>query len=139
MLSLVIGVDNAVIYLLKRSPIHLKGTGSTVKMTFLDFSSAFNTIQTVSGQSEAGEGGWGGAVTSWLHGSPAMSGMVICSTGVPPGYSLFTFPLHLLPCTSQTVATSKGSPTTLSLWGVCQRGATVTTGKPSWTLSTGVS
>lgn len=43
MLSLVIGVDNAVIYLLKRSPIHLKGTGNTVKMTFFDFSSAFST------------------------------------------------------------------------------------------------
>lgn len=68
MLSLVIGLDNAVIYLLKRSPIHLKGTGNTVKMTFFDFSSAFNTIQPVSGQSEVGKSGGGG-----LHGSPATS------------------------------------------------------------------
>ncbi|TWW55087.1 hypothetical protein D4764_09G0001360 [Takifugu flavidus] len=40
-----IGVDDAVIYLLHRSLSHLEGTGSTVRVMFFDFSSAFNTIQ----------------------------------------------------------------------------------------------
>lgn len=104
-------------------------------------------LSTQSSQSGVGGGGWGAAwLTSYLTDRPqfvrlrdCVSNVVICSTGDPPGYSLFTFILHPLPCTSRTVATSKSSPTTLPLWGVCQRGTTVTTGKPSWTLSTGVS
>lgn len=38
-------MDDAVIYLLQRAHSHLDGPGSTVRITFLDFSSAFNTIQ----------------------------------------------------------------------------------------------
>ncbi|KAI4883190.1 hypothetical protein NFI96_029396, partial [Prochilodus magdalenae] len=40
-----VGVDDAVIYLLHRALFHLEKPGSTVRITFFDFSSAFNTIQ----------------------------------------------------------------------------------------------
>ena len=40
-----VGVDDAVIYLLQRAHMHLDGGGSTLRITFFDFSSAFNTIQ----------------------------------------------------------------------------------------------
>ncbi|TWW59863.1 hypothetical protein D4764_06G0013930 [Takifugu flavidus] len=40
-----IGVDDAVIYLLHPSLTHLDKAGSTVRIMFFDFSSAFNTIQ----------------------------------------------------------------------------------------------
>ncbi|KAK3542758.1 hypothetical protein QTP70_002769 [Hemibagrus guttatus] len=40
-----IGVDDAVIYLLHWKLTHLESTGSTVRVAFFDFSSAFNTIQ----------------------------------------------------------------------------------------------
>ncbi|KAI4877474.1 hypothetical protein NFI96_030848, partial [Prochilodus magdalenae] len=40
-----VGVDDAVIYLLHRAFSHLEKPGSTVRITFFDFSSAFNTIQ----------------------------------------------------------------------------------------------
>ena len=39
------GVDDTVIYLLQRTHLHLDGGGGTVRITFFDFSSAFNTIQ----------------------------------------------------------------------------------------------
>ncbi|XP_062844747.1 zinc finger protein 420-like, partial [Trichomycterus rosablanca] len=40
-----VGVDDAVIYLLQRAHLHLDQSNTTVKITFFDFSSAFNTIQ----------------------------------------------------------------------------------------------
>ncbi|KAI4894837.1 hypothetical protein NFI96_004578 [Prochilodus magdalenae] len=40
-----VGVDDAVIYLLHKALSHLEKPGSTVRITFFDFSSAFNTIQ----------------------------------------------------------------------------------------------
>ncbi|TWW54289.1 hypothetical protein D4764_0227720 [Takifugu flavidus] len=43
--QLSIGVDDAVIYLLHTSLTHLEKAGSTVRIMFFDFSSAFNTIQ----------------------------------------------------------------------------------------------
>ncbi|KAI3357987.1 hypothetical protein L3Q82_003013 [Scortum barcoo] len=46
-----IGVDDAVIYLLHTSLTHLEKAGSTVRIMFFDFSSAFNTIQWVLGPS----------------------------------------------------------------------------------------
>lgn len=39
------GVEDAIIYILHWSLIHLDRSSSAVRMTFLDFSSAFNTIQ----------------------------------------------------------------------------------------------
>ena len=41
------GDEDAIIYLLHRAPSHLDKSGSTVRIMFLDFSSAFNTIQPV--------------------------------------------------------------------------------------------
>ncbi|KAI3360536.1 hypothetical protein L3Q82_002280 [Scortum barcoo] len=53
-----IGVDDAVIYLLQRSLSHLEDAGNTVRITFFDFSSAFNTIHpSLTAQGEAGESG----------------------------------------------------------------------------------
>ena len=40
-----IGVDDAVIFLQHRALSHLETPGSTVRIMFFDFSSAFNTIQ----------------------------------------------------------------------------------------------
>ena len=40
-----LGVDDAVIYLLQRAHLHLDGGGASVRITYLDFSSVFNTIQ----------------------------------------------------------------------------------------------
>lgn len=40
-----VGVDNAVIYLLKNAQSHLDYNSTTVRITFFDFSSTFNTIQ----------------------------------------------------------------------------------------------
>ena len=39
-----LGVDDAVIYLPQRAHMHLDGGEGTVRITFFDFSSAFNTI-----------------------------------------------------------------------------------------------
>ena len=40
-----IGVDDTMIYMLHRSLVHLEDSGSTVRVMFFYFSSAFNTIQ----------------------------------------------------------------------------------------------
>ncbi|TWW80679.1 putative RNA-directed DNA polymerase from transposon BS [Takifugu flavidus] len=69
-----IGVDNAVIYLLHRSLSHLEGTGSTVRVMFFGFSSAFNTIQ-----------------PSLLRGKIEGAGVDFCSTGAPQGTVLSPF------------------------------------------------
>ena len=40
-----VGVDNAIIYLLQKTHSHLDQNNTIVRITFFDFSSAFNTIQ----------------------------------------------------------------------------------------------
>ena len=40
-----VGVEDAIIYLLQQAISHLDKAGSTVRIMFFDFSSAFNTIQ----------------------------------------------------------------------------------------------
>ncbi|KAI3374524.1 hypothetical protein L3Q82_021008, partial [Scortum barcoo] len=89
-----IGVDDAVIYLLQRSLSHLEDAGNTVRITFFDFSSAFNTIHPSLLRVKLERAG--ASVTSWLHGSPTttltdrpqfvrlqdcVSDVVVCSTG----------------------------------------------------------
>lgn len=65
-----IGVDNAVIYLLHHSLSHLENSGSTVRVMFFYYSSAFNTI--VSSQlSEKLEGV--GVDCHWQHGPSTTS------------------------------------------------------------------
>ncbi|TWW68206.1 hypothetical protein D4764_19G0000040 [Takifugu flavidus] len=54
-----IGVDDAVIYLLHTFLTHLEKAGSTVRIMFFDFSSAFNTIQPKDKGQAAGS--WGGS------------------------------------------------------------------------------
>ncbi|KAI3357032.1 hypothetical protein L3Q82_003661 [Scortum barcoo] len=54
-----IGVDDAVIYLLHTSLTHLEKAGSTVRIMFFDFSSAFNTIQAQAAGGQAAAS-WGG-------------------------------------------------------------------------------
>ncbi len=51
-----IGVDDAVIYLLHRSYLHLEDAGRAVRIMFFNLSSAFNTIYIVA---------WGEAIASW--------------------------------------------------------------------------
>ena len=102
-----IGVDDAVIYLLHRSLSHLESTGSTVRVMFFDFSSAFNTIQPslLRGKLE-GAGvdchlaAW---TTDYLTNRPqyvrlrdCVSDVVFCSTGAPQGTVLppFLFTLY---------------------------------------------
>ncbi|TWW55772.1 hypothetical protein D4764_09G0008220 [Takifugu flavidus] len=97
-----IGVDDAVIYLLHRSLTHLESTGSTVRVMFFDFSSAFNTIQPslLRGKLE-GAGvdchlaAW---TTNYLTNRPQYvrlrdceSDVVVCSTGAPQGTVLSPF------------------------------------------------
>lgn len=41
------GVDDAILYLLHRVHSHLETAGSTLRLMFCDFLSAFNTIQPV--------------------------------------------------------------------------------------------
>ena len=39
------GVDDAILFMLHKTYSHLENTGSSVRIMFFDFSSAFNTIQ----------------------------------------------------------------------------------------------
>ena len=97
-----IGVEDAITYLLHRSLSHLESTGSTVRVMFFDFSSAFNTIHPslLRGKLE-GAGvdchlaAW---TTNYLTNRPqyvrlhdCVSDVVICSTGAPQGTVLSPF------------------------------------------------
>ena len=52
-----IGVDDAIIFLLDRSLSHLEKPGSTVRIMFFDFSSAFNIQSTLLGEKLRGRRG----------------------------------------------------------------------------------
>ncbi|KAK0154710.1 RNA-directed DNA polymerase from mobile element jockey [Merluccius polli] len=69
-----IGVDDALIYMLHRSLLHLEGSGSTVRVMFFDFSSAFNTIKPSLLKVKMGveDGTWEWTDT-WLHGQQTIS------------------------------------------------------------------
>ncbi|XP_026035054.1 zinc finger protein 2 homolog [Astatotilapia calliptera] len=97
-----IGVDDAVIYLVHRSLSHLEQAGSTVRIVFFDFSSAFNTIQPALLRGKLEGAGVGKQLTAWtidyltnrpqyvrLH--DCVSEVVICSTGAPQGTVLSPF------------------------------------------------
>lgn len=97
-----LGVDDAVIYLLQRAHMHLDGGGGTVRITFFDFSSAFNTIQPLLlGEKLQGMGvddtviSW---ITDYLTGRPqfvrlgsGLSDVVVSDTGAPQGTVLSPF------------------------------------------------
>ncbi|KAK0147064.1 RNA-directed DNA polymerase from mobile element jockey [Merluccius polli] len=97
-----LGVDDAVTYLLQRAHMHLDGGGDTVRITFFDFSSAFNTIQPLlMGEKLRGMGVNGGLITwviDYLTGRPqvvrlgsVLSDMVVSDVGAPQGTVLSPF------------------------------------------------
>ncbi|XP_056908721.1 uncharacterized protein LOC130536643 [Takifugu flavidus] len=97
-----IGVDDAVIYLLHRSLSHLESTGSTVRVMFFDFSSAFNTIQPSLLRGKMEGAGVDCHLAAWttdyltnrlqyVRVRDCESDMVVCSTGAPQGTVLSPF------------------------------------------------
>ncbi|KAK0135417.1 RNA-directed DNA polymerase from mobile element jockey [Merluccius polli] len=97
-----LGVDDAVTYLLQRAHMHLDGGGDTVRMTFFDFSSAFNTIKPLlMGEKLRGMGVNGGLITwviDYLTGRPqvvrlgsVLSDMVVSDVGALQGTVLSPF------------------------------------------------
>ncbi|KAI3376702.1 hypothetical protein L3Q82_017139 [Scortum barcoo] len=91
-----IGVDDAVIYLLHTSLTHLEKAGSTVRIMFFDFSSAFNTIQPRLLGDKLQLAGVDHHLTTWIldyltHRPQFVrvqgfeSDRLLCSTGAPQG------------------------------------------------------
>jgi len=97
-----LGVDDAVIYLLQRAHSHLSGSGSTVRITFFNFSSAFNTIQPMALIKKLRMMGVDSSIVSWiadyLTGRPqfvllgsVLSDVVVSGSGAPQGTVLSPF------------------------------------------------
>ncbi|KAI3369417.1 hypothetical protein L3Q82_007641 [Scortum barcoo] len=101
-----LGVDDAVIYLLQRAHMHLDGGGGTVRITFFDFSSAFNTIQPLLPGEKLRVMGVDDTMISWitdyLTGRPQFVRLgsvlsdVVSDTGSSAGNCAFSLPLHLI-------------------------------------------
>ncbi|XP_049911756.1 uncharacterized protein LOC126397200 [Epinephelus moara] len=89
-----IGVEDALIYLLNRIYAHLDKPGSTVRVTFFDFSSAFNTIRPAL---------LGDKLTAMLVNPPLVSWIVDYLTGRPQY-------VRLRHCVSDTVVSNTGAP-----------------------------
>ncbi|TWW62754.1 hypothetical protein D4764_04G0014010 [Takifugu flavidus] len=102
-----IGVDDAVIYLLHSSLIHLEKAGSTMRIMFFDFSSAFNTIQPRLLGNKLQVAGVDHHLTTWILNlltqrpqfvrvKGSESHRLFCSTSVPQRTVLapFLFTLH---------------------------------------------
>ncbi|KAL0192386.1 hypothetical protein M9458_010682, partial [Cirrhinus mrigala] len=97
-----IGVDDAVIFLLYRALSHLEKSGSTVRVMFFDFSSAFNLIQPALLRDNLDYMGVDHHLSTWildyLTNRPQYmrvrdceSDIVVCSTGAPQGTVLAPF------------------------------------------------
>ncbi|KAI3358354.1 hypothetical protein L3Q82_014798, partial [Scortum barcoo] len=105
-----IGVDDAVIYLLLHTSLtHLEKAGSTVRIMFFDFSSAFNTIQPRLLWDKLQLAGVDHHLTTWIldyltHRPQFVrvqgfeSDRLLCSTGAPQGTGSGSFPVHPLHC-----------------------------------------
>ncbi|KAI3370559.1 hypothetical protein L3Q82_007067 [Scortum barcoo] len=87
--------------------MHLDGGGGTVRITFFDFSSAFNTIQPLLLGEKLQVMGVDDSMISWitdyLTGRPqfvrlgsVLSDVVVIDTGAPQGTVLLSLPLHLI-------------------------------------------
>ncbi|XP_073727635.1 uncharacterized protein [Misgurnus anguillicaudatus] len=96
------GVEDAVIFLLNRAISHLEKAGSTVRVMFFDFSSAFNTIQPTLLRDKMMYMGVDHNLCSWILDyltdrlqyvriRDCESDMVVCNTGVPQGTVLAPF------------------------------------------------
>ncbi|KAI3356695.1 hypothetical protein L3Q82_003380 [Scortum barcoo] len=88
------GVEDAIIFLLHRSLSHLDRGSGAVRITFLDFSSAFNTIQPLLLRDKLTEMGVGSHLVAWI--TDYLTGR--------PQY------VRLGDCRSDTVASSTGAP-----------------------------
>ncbi|XP_054872390.1 uncharacterized protein LOC118470055 [Amphiprion ocellaris] len=118
------GVDDAVVYLLHRSLTHLENPGSTVRVMFFDFSSAFNTIQ------------------------PSLLSVKLEGAGVDCHLAAWTIDyltnrpqyVRLQDCVSDVVVSSMGAPqgTVLSPFLFTLYTLSGNTGRSSLTLLTGV-
>ncbi|KAI4903024.1 hypothetical protein NFI96_010063 [Prochilodus magdalenae] len=97
-----VGVDDAVIYLLHRALSHLEKPGSTVRITFFDFSSAFNTIQPGLLNDKLEHVGVESHLSNWIQdyltnrpqyvrARDCVSDKVVSSTGAPQGTVLAPF------------------------------------------------
>ena len=97
-----LGDDDTVIYLLQQAHTHLDGGGGTVRITFFDFSSAFNTIQPLLLGEKLQVMGVDDTMISWitdyLTGRPqfvrlgsVLSDVVVSDTGAPQGTLLSPF------------------------------------------------
>lgn len=97
-----IGVEDAIIYLLHSVLSHLEKAGSTVRIMFFDFSSAFNTIQPNLLRDKLQNAGVDHHLTAWiidyLTNRPQFvrvqsceSDRLLCSTGAPQGTVLAPF------------------------------------------------
>ncbi|KAI4875880.1 hypothetical protein NFI96_009457 [Prochilodus magdalenae] len=97
-----VGVDDAVIYHLHRALSHLEKPGSTVRITFFDFSSAFNTIQPGLLKDKLEHVGVESHLSNWIlayltnrpqyvRAGDCVSDKVVNSTGAPQGTVLAPF------------------------------------------------
>ncbi|KAI3366225.1 hypothetical protein L3Q82_010061, partial [Scortum barcoo] len=147
-----IGVDDAVIYLLHTSLTHLEKAGSTVRIMFFDFSSAFNTIQPRLLGDKLQLAGVDHHLTTWIldyltHRPQFVrvqgfeSDRLLCSTGAPQGTVLapFLFTLYTADFSHTTHhhVISRSSLTTLLLLASSQMGTTESTEDLFRTLRTG--
>ena len=89
-----LGIDDTVIYLLQQAHSHLDGRGGTVRITFFDFSSAFNTIQPLLLGEKLQVMGVDDTMISWItdyltgrpqfvHMGSVLSDAVVSDTGAP--------------------------------------------------------
>uniref|UniRef100_A0A8C6M681 Reverse transcriptase domain-containing protein n=1 Tax=Nothobranchius furzeri TaxID=105023 RepID=A0A8C6M681_NOTFU len=97
-----IGVEDAIIYLLHRALTHLEKPGSTVRIMFFDFSSAFNTIQPRLLKDKLELSGVDHHMSQWIldylterpqyvRSQGCVSDTLVCSTGAPQGTVLAPF------------------------------------------------
>ncbi|KAL0147202.1 hypothetical protein M9458_057492, partial [Cirrhinus mrigala] len=97
-----IGVDDAIIYLLYRAYSHLDKPGASLRITFFDFSSAFNTIQPARLGSKLSAMQVHAPLVAWIMDyltdrpqyvrlQGCKSDTVLCSTGAPQGTVLSPF------------------------------------------------
>lgn len=113
-----ISVDDCLIFMLQRVYAHLDNPGATVRIMFLDFSNAFNSIQPELLVRRWGDAGGAGAcfLGDWLFNcqtTVCVSETVLWGTGVPQGTVLSTFLFSLytsnFQCNSDTCFLQKYS------------------------------
>ncbi|KAI3376885.1 hypothetical protein L3Q82_000126 [Scortum barcoo] len=132
-----VGVEDAILYLLHRAHSHLDKGSGTVRILFLDFSSAFNTIQPTLLRDKLSRMGVDPQLMDWisnyLTGRPQYVGLkditsdtVVSSTGAPPGHSAGPSSLHpvhlrlLLQLSSESCVIFRNTLMTLAIVGLHQ-------------------